>query len=180
MGVRTACALAHLKPEWVRGLVLVDLGLSGIAGGGLGESLSAFLRVLPEKLNSRAEAREFMKQNCPDSSIAQYLMAVSVAAPNGEVTFPFDHESLLKTLEAARGFDLRPWVQECSERGIPVLALRGANSKVWSKEEYEAERARFAGVTLVTFKEIEGAGHGLPFEKRQEFVAELKSFTSAR
>src|SRR4051794_24138173 len=28
MGVRTACAAAHLRPEWVRGLVLVDLGFS--------------------------------------------------------------------------------------------------------------------------------------------------------
>ena len=44
MGVRTACATAHLRPEWIRGLILVDLGFSGVAGGGLGENLARFIR----------------------------------------------------------------------------------------------------------------------------------------
>ena len=44
MGVRTACAAAHLKPEWIQGMVLVDLGFAGPAGGGLGEDLARFLQ----------------------------------------------------------------------------------------------------------------------------------------
>jgi pimeloyl-ACP methyl ester carboxylesterase len=47
MGVRTACAVAHLRSELVSGLVLVDLGLEGPAGGGLGDTLSKFLGELP-------------------------------------------------------------------------------------------------------------------------------------
>ena len=47
MGVRSACALAHLKPDWVCGLVLVDLGFSGAAGGGLGDGLAGFSPNFP-------------------------------------------------------------------------------------------------------------------------------------
>ena len=35
MGVRTACAYAQLHPKHVDGLILVDLGLSSGAGGGI-------------------------------------------------------------------------------------------------------------------------------------------------
>src|SRR5688572_25996558 len=34
MGVRSACGYAKLAPDAVSGLVLVDLGFSGVAGGG--------------------------------------------------------------------------------------------------------------------------------------------------
>lgn len=179
MGVRTACAVAHLKPDWVRGLVLVDLGLEGLAGGGLGESLARFIRILPESFPSREAARTFMSENCPDGSIAQYLMAVSVARPvdvGGGVTFPFDHSALLRTIEAARGTSIREWVVEAAKRGIPVLLLRGERSRVWSREDFEAARRELAPISGVELREIPGAGHGLPFEKRAEFTALLRGF----
>jgi pimeloyl-ACP methyl ester carboxylesterase len=182
MGARTACALAQLRPEWVSGLVLVDLGFDGLAGGGLGENLARFVRVLPDRFASRAEARAFMEQNCPDGSIAQYLMAVSVSLPEdagGGIGFPFDHSALLRTIEQARGTTIRHWIEAAAERGIPVLALRGATSKVWTHEEFEAEVRHFSNPKWkgrVRLLEIEGAGHGLPFEKRPEFVAELRKF----
>ena len=65
MGVRTACAVAHLRPDWVQGLVLVDLGFFGPFGGGLGDGLANFLRVLPVTFASREEARAFMNEHCP-------------------------------------------------------------------------------------------------------------------
>jgi esterase len=176
MGVRSACAAAHLKPEWVRGLVLIDLGFSGPAGGGLGEGLAHFLRVLPEKFASRDEARAFMSANCPDPSIAQYLMAVSVRDASGALTFPFDHPSLVRTIEAVRDISVRPWVKDLAAGGMPILVLRGAQSGVWSHEQFEQERKEFAGFPSVRFKEIEGAGHGLPFEQRARFLAELEAF----
>src|SRR5579885_3131262 len=102
MGVRSACALAHLKPEWVRGLILIDLGFSGVAGGGLGEGLASFVRKLPQSFPSREAARAFMEAECPDPSIAQYLMAVSVRNAEGGIEFPFDHAALIATITAAR------------------------------------------------------------------------------
>jgi pimeloyl-ACP methyl ester carboxylesterase len=110
MGVRTAVACAHLKPDWVRGLILVDLGFSGVAGGGLGENLAMFLRKLPTGFSTREEARNFMTAFCPDPSMAQYLIAVSVRGADGQISFPFDHAALIQTITAARDTSVRTWV----------------------------------------------------------------------
>ncbi len=176
MGVRTAVAAAHLKPEWIQGLILIDLGFSGIAGGGLGENLSRFLKLLPPQFDNRGEARKFMDTHCPDASMAQYLMAVSVLDAQGQVTFPFDHSALIQTIQSARGTSIREWVQELSVQGIPALILRGERSSVWSHEEFENERQGFTSFPNVIFKEVPNAGHGLPFEQRAVFVSLVREF----
>jgi pimeloyl-ACP methyl ester carboxylesterase len=175
MGVRSACALAHLKPGWVEGMALVDRGFSGVAGGGLGEGLATFIRILPERFNSRAEARGFMEQNCPDPSIAQYLMAVSIPTPDGGIRFPFDQGALIETIRAARDVSVRKWVEEFGSLGKKVLVLRGANSQVWSHEEFLTEKERFTNISSVEFREFPNAGHGLPYEQRLRFVQELRA-----
>jgi pimeloyl-ACP methyl ester carboxylesterase len=180
MGVRSACAAAHLKPDWVQGLILVDLGFSGPAGGGLGDGLAHFLRILPHEFESRAQARLFMQDNCPDPAIAQYLMAVAVPSPKGSVSFPFDHPALIKTIESVRDVSVRTWGQELASKGMPILVLRGAESGVWSHDEFEAERAHFKSFPTIVFEEFAGAGHGLPFEKRREFVERVIDFMQAQ
>jgi len=176
MGVRTACAAAHLKPEWIRGMVLVDLGFSGVAGGGLGEGLASFLRILPMEFATRAEARDFMEKNCPDPAIGQYLLAVSTPTAAGKLTFPFDKSALIQTIHAARDVSVRTWVKELGSRGMPILVLRGVNSLVWSHEEFEDERAHFAAMPSVAFEEFQNAGHGLPFEQRVAFVKRIREW----
>ena len=76
MGVRTAVATAHLAPDLVRGLVLIDLGFYGPAGGGLGTTLSSFLKQVPDSFASRQDAKTYMAQHCPDPAIAQYSIRV--------------------------------------------------------------------------------------------------------
>lgn len=176
MGVRTACAVAHLKPDWVRGLVLIDLGLSGAAGGGLGEGLAKFLKTLPMEFPDRASARAFMDQNCPDPAIGQYLMAVSTQGLQGKITFPFDQSALIQTIHAARDVSVRTWLKALAANGLPILALRGANSLVWSHAEFEFEKSQFEEFENVSFEEFPNAGHGLPFEQRIAFVKRLRSF----
>jgi pimeloyl-ACP methyl ester carboxylesterase len=176
MGVRSACAAAHLKSDWVRGLILVDLGFSGPAGGGLGEGLASFLKVLPMEFTDRNEARAFMQAHCPDPSIVQYLLAVSMRTNEGRLTFPFDKAALIKTIQAARDSSVRTWVRALGERGMPILVLRGGNSLVWSRGDFETERELFADLPSIVFEEFPGAGHGLPFEKRLEFVGRIDQF----
>lgn len=179
MGVRSAVAIAHLKPQWVQGLILVDLGFSGVAGGGLGENLAGFLKKLPLTFENRDEAREFMTTECPDPSIAQYLMAVSVKDAEDRITFPFDRSALIQTIHAARDISVRKWVEEMGSLQKPVLVLRGAQSKVWSHEEFERESTHFAQWSSIIFKEVPNAGHGLPFEQRIAFVEAIKAFQQA-
>jgi len=178
MGVRTAMAAAHLKPEWVKGLILVDLGFTGLAGGGFGEGLAQFLNQLPDRFSSREEAKNFMKTYCPDASIAQYLMAVSISTPEGHQTFPFDHTALIQTIHAARDFSIRPWVRELGNLKKPILVLRGERSGAWSHEEYLQEKEAFLDLVSVQFREISNAGHGLPFEQRPTFVSLIREFMS--
>ncbi len=180
MGVRTAVAAAHLCPKWVQGLVLIDLGFSGVAGGGLGEDLATFIKVLPESFENRESARNFMAENCPDPSIAQYLMAVSVREDSGRITFPFEHSALIQTIHAARDASVREWVRELGSKQIPIHILRGQNSRVWTHEEFELERQEFSRFPSIHWIEFPGAGHGLPFEQRPAFVDYLrKTCTSA-
>jgi pimeloyl-ACP methyl ester carboxylesterase len=176
MGVRSACAAAHLDPDGAKGLVLIDLGFSGPAGGGLGRGLADFLKDFPMRFTSRAEARDYMTARCPDPSIGQYLMAVSVSRPDGAIEFPFDRAALLATLHAAEHASVGAWVRELGSRGMPILVLRGATSGVWSAADFQAERSHFADLQSVEFEEFPGSGHGLPFEKRLEFVARLTRF----
>lgn len=174
MGVRSAVAAAHLRPEWIQGLILIDLGFSGVAGGGLGENLARFLKLLPSEFATREEARTFMSTHCPDPSIAQYLMAVSVKDPQGRITFPFDHAALIQTIYAARDVSVRKWVEELGAQGKSILVLRGAQSLVWSHEEFEKERKHFTNLPSVEFHEIENAGHGLPFEQRPTLIKMIR------
>jgi pimeloyl-ACP methyl ester carboxylesterase len=170
MGARTAAAGAFLRPDRVQALVLVDLGFAGPAGGGLGDTLATFLKQIPEGYPNRSEARTRLLEDCPDVSIGRYLLAVLQPQADGTLRFPFDREALLSTIEAARETEFRSKVRALAEQGIPAWALRGENSTVWSREDFERERKGFTDLPGVHFMEFAGTGHGLPFEKRAEFV----------
>jgi pimeloyl-ACP methyl ester carboxylesterase len=178
MGVRTAVAAAHLRPEYCRGLILVDLSFQGMAGGGFGAAFEAFLKRIEPLYASREEARARLSVDCPDPSILQYLMAVAEIAHDGTLRFPFEPAALLETIQSVKDFSVRPWVEDFARTGKPVLVLRGAISRVWTHQEFEQEAQRLSPYRNVVFEEFEGAGHGLPFEKRSEFVDRVRRFCS--
>ena len=182
MGVRAVVAAAHQQPVWFKGLILVDLGFSGPAGGGLGESLANFLKVLPSEFADRQAAREFMAGHCPDPAMAQYLLAVAAIHPqaDGRVRFPFQRESLIATVHSVRDQTVRPWIRELAGRRMPILCLRGAESLVWSEADYKMEREHFKDLPSIQFRTIQGTGHGLPFDKRLEFVQIIQDFCRTR
>lgn len=170
MGVRSACAFAYLAPNLISSLILIDLGFSGPAGGGMGASLAKFIKTLPQRFSSREEARTYLNENAPDPSMAQYLLAVS-QSEGGSTTFPFDRRALIETIQAAGATSVRGWLESFAKSGKPVYCLRGANSTVWAKEDYLAEKAHFSAFQNVHFEEWAGTGHGLPFEKRKELAS---------
>jgi pimeloyl-ACP methyl ester carboxylesterase len=179
MGVRSACGYAKLSPDLILGLILVDLGFSGVAGGGVGEALSTFLNDLPPSFASRTEARAFLDGRCPDPSIALYLLAVSKTnLKTGELTFPFDQSALLKTVDASRTTEAGPWMEEFARTtGRPVYILRGTESRVYKAAEFAKDKERYEELPNVHFLEMAGAGHGLPFEKRKDFVRLVREWT---
>jgi esterase len=175
MGVRSAMALAHLRPEWIKGMILVDLGLSG---GGLGTKLSFFIDGLPETFPTAGEAKTYLEQHCPDKAIASYLLAtLQQQFKKGEVgRFPFSKHALSETLRATHT-DMRDWLWETSTRfTTPILALRGGRSKVWSLRQFEMDQQYFAQHGNIQFETFEHCGHGLPFEARLQFIDRVKQF----
>ncbi len=181
MGARSAMALAQLHPEMVQGLVLIDIGLAGEAGGSVGRLLRPILHALPMEFLTRAEARDWLNQSIPDPSVAQYLMAVALPHPTqaGGLVFPFDKEAVLRTIDEALGYDITDQLLLFAELGKPIYLLRGAQSKVWTREAFEQDQKPFAQQTNVHFEEWDGTGHGLPFEKRKELMAKLVEWISA-
>ena len=167
MGVRSALGLAHLRPAWVQGLILVDLGLSGGAGGGLGDPLAEFLFELPPEFPSATELQNYLTTHSPDVSIGRYLAAVAKPNSKGIWQFPFDQPALIHTIEGSQDFSGRRLLEEYAQHAKPVLVLRGADSQVWHRADFEAERAYFASFPQIRFLEVDGTGHGLPFEKRR-------------
>jgi len=186
MGVRTALATAKLMitdsalAALLKGVVAVDIGLQSKWGGGIGEPLASFIRALPESFPDRITMRNYLFAHCPDPAIAQYLAAVAKnSGAQKEIwIFPFDHESLVQTILQADESPIEEWVQQICSAGIPLLALRGANSKVWLKEDYEKSRITLAN-PLLTFEEWPNCGHGLPFEQRARFIERVREFVGA-
>ncbi len=180
LGARTGAALAHLRPEWVQGLVLIDLGLGPLERRGFPEALRQLLEDLPREFESREALKAYLAANSPDVTVSQYLLAVARKHPSGPLLFPFDHSALLGILAASEGVAVRDWVREAAERGIPVLALRGERSTVWTREAFDQERQRFADLQSVRWVEVPDAGHGLPFENRGAFLRELRAFMNVK
>ena len=178
MGVRTALALAALEPEKVKSLIAVDIGITSQWGGGIGLPLASFIENLPRVFPDRTLLKTYLNEHCPDPSIAQYLGAVAKKTSDAPETwvFPFDHEALVQTIYQADEAPLETWLHTILDAGVKTTFLHGANSKVWLKGDYEAQRSRFSH-PLLHFEEWENCGHGLPFEQRARFVEFIRNFT---
>jgi pimeloyl-ACP methyl ester carboxylesterase len=180
MGVRSGLATAISILDWpiFKGFISVDIGLQSKWGGGIGEPLANFIRDLPETFSDRASMRDYLFANCPDQSIAQYLSAVARKVGDSPETwvFPFNHEALVQTILQADEAPIAEWVHRICNAGIPFLALRGENSKVWLKRDYEDQKISLAHANL-TFEEWKDCGHGLPFEQRPKFIERIRAFT---
>ncbi len=189
MGVRSGLATANaivesessiLKPL-LKGLISVDIGLQSKWGGGIGKPLADFIETLPLSFPNRPSMREHLFQHCPDPAIAQYLAAVARQVNDDPETwkFPFDHQALVQTIHQADEAPIDTWVMNLCSAGIPVLALRGAQSRVWLKKDYEHSRETLVHPFL-TFEEWENCGHGLPFEQRPRFIERVREFVTAQ
>ena len=183
MGVRSGLATANsiintnTLRDIFKGFIAVDIALQNKWGGGIGVPLANFIQSLPETFADRATMREHLFTHCPDPGIAQYLSAVAKKISDAPElwSFPFDHEALIQTILQAEDAPIEKWVHELCEAGIPVLALRGMNSNVWLKDDYERARITLAH-PLLTFEEWENCGHGLPFEQRARFIERIRTF----
>ena len=182
MGSRSALAFAHLRPDLLKGLILVELGLEEKNFPHFAdkwERITHFLANLPVHFASRKEASDFLEQNCPDSSFIAYILATAkLNQPkfNPKITLALNPQSLIETIKQASTFSFEPLLEEIIIQGIPILLLRGAKSQVWSVENFQHLQTRFSLYPHVSFKQFSQAGHGLPFEFPKAFLSQIKDF----
>lgn len=178
MGVRTSLSTALIRPDWVQGLVLVDLGLQSPfhSEHGWGSRLVQFLKKLPLRFDSREAGKNFLTENAPDLSIAQYLTAVLKKEENGSWSFPFDPKALIQTTQSTHLLSPLEALESIHKNQIPTLILRGEKSQAWLKNDYERDRQQCKHLSSIVFEEFPGAGHGIPFEKRAEFIERILKF----
>ncbi len=171
MGGRTALALSQLRPQVIDQLVIVDIGITSSWGGGVGRPLADFIKTLPESFEDRSSLQSWVRAGCPDPSIAQYLIAVSFFDPERKgYRFPFQHSALIKTIEQAHQTPIASWVENLKKMSFKTTFLHGANSKVWSAADYTDQSKRYGLHGKIEFQSWPDAGHGLPFEKRSQFI----------
>lgn len=181
MSVRTACAAAHLRPASVSGLILVDLPLVlSEEVRVFRERMHEFFKNWPMEFPSKEDAVAYVAKFCPDASLIGSFLSSLVVTPVGRVEFNLDKVAILETFRRGPEADLFAWICKAAIQEIPILVLRGKESRFWSEEDFEAARKRYRSYPSVFFMQIEQAGHALPFEQPDAFVEATVQFIKSR
>ncbi|RWO91980.1 alpha/beta hydrolase [Mesorhizobium sp.] len=152
--------LGVMRPAVLRAIVLNDIG-PVLEAGGLAH-IRSYLERAP-KPKTQAEAvgaqRGAHGSDFPDLTEADWeRMVAALYRETDEGLLPDFDRKLVETLA---GLDLTQklpdmWPQFEALTAIPLLAIRGANSKLLSAETFELMRNRHPGVETIT---VEGQGH---------------------
>ncbi|PTE07254.1 alpha/beta fold hydrolase [Mesorhizobium helmanticense] len=155
--------LGAMKPSVLKAIVLNDIG-PVVEAEGLAH-IRSYLDPLP-KPKTRAEAinaqRDAHGSDFPALTAADWERMVSALYRETEEGLMPDFDPRL--IEALAGLDLTQplpdlWPQFEALAAIPLLAIRGANSKLLSVETLEQMRKRHRDIETIT---VEGQGHA-PF-----------------
>ena len=176
MGGRVAMVFAHLFPDKVRTLTIEDIGVEVQP-----ESYKYYeqmLNVVPTPFQTKEAMKsffedQFLKLFTPKESpvvLKTFLMANIEEKPEGIWDWKFSKQAIVEIVKEGHVRDR--WL-ELSSFKMPVLLIRGENSHVLYRDEFEKMLQINPQVHGV---EIKGAGHWVHYEKYQEFVKELSDF----
>ncbi len=166
MGGRNAIEFAHLYPEKLRALVVVDIGPdynpAAIA------KIERIFQIAAAPFSSREEAKELFFEHFTEN-LANYLYA-NLEKKDDLWNWRFSKHGVLESLYQGR--EKNRW-QEWQSIKMPTLVIRGALSEDLTQKVYEKmlESNPHAQGSI-----IEGSGHWVHFEKREAFLAALESF----
>lgn len=152
--------LGAMRPTLLKAVVLNDIG-PVVEGAGLAQ-IRAYLERAP-KPRSLAEAVEIgraaQKDNFPALTDADWerMARAFYREEKGRAVADFD-PALLKTLKAVDLSSPLPtfWPQFDGLRAVPMLAIRGENSKLLSAETLDEMARRHPRLQTIT---VEGQGH---------------------
>jgi pimeloyl-ACP methyl ester carboxylesterase len=180
-----AMALSAIRPAAIRGVVLNDIG-PVIDGTGL-VRIRGYVGKLPQPrtyAEGGAVLRKLSDADFPRFTAADWeAMARATWTEVGGRLVPAYDPALMKTLEAIDIETRLPeqWPLFEGLKGVPVLALRGANSDILSAATLKAMAERHPGCRTVT---VPDQGHapmltGDLVERIRAFVLDVEGIASA-
>jgi pimeloyl-ACP methyl ester carboxylesterase len=185
MGGKVAMQLALRRPELLRALVAVDIAptVYPVRGGRtddpdeeaspFGDYIAAMRALDLEKLRTRQEADEALRNAVPSRMVRSFLLQSLVREGTGDDAdwrWRLNLELLERDLGELRGFPAPP--PGASFDG-PVLWIAGANSTYVLPEDRPHMDALFPSTRLVRIKD---AGHWVHSEQPEVFLETLRRF----
>ncbi|MEM7646679.1 MAG: alpha/beta hydrolase [Pseudomonadota bacterium] len=173
MGGRVALKFAHLYPDQVRQLVIVDIGPTSDWN-----SMSSILEKLdfvPTPFADRATARQFMEsqflEKYQNPMLMEFFYSNLVEKESG-YDWIFSVELIRQTLTLARYHDYWDLFKELK---MPTLLLRGEKSTDLKKDDFLAV---VANNSQIQGREVIGAGHWVMRRSREKLSISLRIFST--
>ncbi|CAM4327808.1 alpha/beta fold hydrolase [Acinetobacter pragensis] len=163
MGGKIAMRTAHLAPERIESLAILDVAPFAYQQNHHDQIFKALIAVEQEKPQTRQQAIEIMKKFVADEMVIQFLLK---SFSKGQ--WLFNVQALYKHYADILSWEEQPaWLK-------PALFLRGTASPYIGKPEYlEAISRQFP---LAEIQDIQDAGHWLHAEKTAEVLEQLHRY----
>ncbi|MBM4440527.1 MAG: alpha/beta fold hydrolase [Candidatus Rokubacteria bacterium] len=176
MGGRVAIQYAGTHPGRVERLVIVDIGPDIAAGGRM--RVGRMMAATPERFRDVDEVLAYQRANNPRYTEALLRARVHHgvrALPDGGYTWKYDRglRELVRSGTWSDPIDLWPPWRALT---CPTLLVRGAESDILTAE---IAKAMLAAQPHAELAEVAGAGHTVPGDQPEAFVALLRRFLRA-
>ncbi|MGZ3743744.1 MAG: alpha/beta fold hydrolase [Pseudobdellovibrionaceae bacterium] len=176
MGGRNVLNFAFQHPEKIIKLVVEDIGPE--ASPDAVEYYENLLGLVPTPFPNRTAARNFFQTEFLEKAktrdnppvLAQFLYANIEDKADGSADWRFYKEGILSSVRDGRIKDR--W-KEVASLKVPTLWIRGANSREFSRENFEKV---LSSNELIKGVEIPNAGHWVHSEQPALFLEALKNF----
>jgi pimeloyl-ACP methyl ester carboxylesterase len=176
LGGRVAMAYTARHPARVERLVIVDIG-PDIAEAGRAR-IGTGMATTPERFGTTEHARAWIRAanaRYTERALQQRVEHGLRATADGGFTWKYDR-AIRDAIRSGRWQDpIDLWPAWCA-LACPTLVIRGADSDVLSPETAERMVARCPHVQFV---EVADAGHSVPAEQPDRFLALVTDFLSA-
>lgn len=176
MGGRNVLNFASRFPEYLSHLIIEDIGAEGNPQAH--EYYEYLLNLVPTPFASREEARRYFMEDFVKTAktrenvqvMANYFYSNMEEKPDGTVNWRFFPKAIIDSVRLGRQGDR--WT-EVSGLKMPTLLVRGANSKEFSRDNYEK---MLASNPMIKGVEIPGAGHWVHSDQPQAFIEAIRLF----
>jgi esterase len=168
LGGKTAMGFACHYPEYVDRLAVLDIAPK-IYDPHHEDVFAGMMAIDLEKLTSRQEADDILKEYIPNVDMRQFVLTNLVRTPEGKFRWQVNLESLIQNKHIVT---LSPLSSEDRYYG-PTLFIRGGESPFMEDADEAMIKEYFPHAEIVTFP---GIGHNVHIEDKELFLGALLDF----